>query len=70
MALVLEAWNDLEGCRQIATHFIGPIPPTDVYQWGDRTGLDPELTMLVARVIRHLDSERAERIASELAQRG
>jgi hypothetical protein len=48
----------------------GPIPPTPSTSGPTATASIHELTMVLARVIRHLDGERAERIASELANKG
>lgn len=69
MGLVLEAWQELDSCRHLGYGYAGPIPTTAVYEWADRNDIDAELAVILVAVIRHLDAMRAERIASELANK-
>jgi hypothetical protein len=65
--IVLECWCTLDSCRPLGTMAAGPIPWTAIVQWAAIEDLDVERTRIVARVIRHLDAKRAERLTSELS---
>ncbi len=43
----------------------GPIPWTAIIEWTRMHGMDREPALLLADVIRYLDVDRMERIASE-----
>ena len=60
----IEAWHDLGTCRAVGMA-IGSIPWTAIVAWADFHELDREATMLLIRVIRHLDCERSEREAAK-----
>jgi hypothetical protein len=62
--LYVQAWHDLGSCRQIGMA-AGPIPFTAVLDWTSFRGWDQEATQLLWRVVRHLDSERAEKLENE-----
>lgn len=66
---MLEAWQELDSCRQLGMFGGGKIPIDKLYIWAAVNGLDHELMQMVATAIRYLDAQRLERIASEYAQR-
>lgn len=68
--LVLECWFENEGERYLGFSATGPIPPSKVREWCAHEGCDAVLTRLVMDAVRYCDSQRAERISSELAHKG
>lgn len=69
MLLVLEAWQELDSCRQLGMGISGKIPIDKLYIWAAVNGLDHELMQMVADAIRYLDGQRLERLASEQEHR-
>lgn len=68
--LVLEAWQELDSCRQVGPLGAWKIPIAPcLYDWARFNGLDHELTQMVADAIRYLDAQRMERLASEQANK-
>lgn len=63
--IVLSCWQDLESCRPLGFAGSGAIPYTAIIEWARVRGLDREWTILLADVIRTLDADRFERMASE-----
>lgn len=83
MSLCIECWQALSSERTPRLHALvgkggamaiktteGPIPFTAVLDWARFNRLDRELTDIVVEVVRMLDADRADRIASEMSLQG
>lgn len=64
MDACLRAWHDLSTCRQVGMSQ-GPIPFTAMLEWARFYRLDREATLLVWAVVRRLDRDHLERVASK-----
>lgn len=69
MSWVLEAWADLDSERPLGFAGAGPIRWGAIRDWCCFWRVDWELTVLLLDVIRYLDVQRSERLASEYEHR-
>jgi hypothetical protein len=78
MSLVIECWQMLASDRPrelvpVNLGFAsirGEIPFSSIDAWAKRLDLSDEELLLVAQVVRQLDSDRTERVLSQLATQG
>lgn len=66
---ILRCWHDLESCRPMGL-VVGPIPWTAIIEWARLHRWDREATVLLADVIRYLDTQRVARERSALNLKG
>jgi hypothetical protein len=67
---VLECWSRLESERPMGMSCTGAIPYRAIRTWCRDQHLDQWNFDMMVTVITYLDSQRAERISSELAHKG
>jgi hypothetical protein len=65
MLMCIAAWNDLTSERPLGFGAAGYIPWSSIMAWCEHEGLDTELTVFVKDVLRILDLDRADRLASK-----
>ncbi len=62
--LALACWRDLDSCRPQGFSGAGAIPYTAILEWSRHNSIDSENVDMLITVIRHLDIDRADRIAA------
>ncbi len=62
--LCVEAWQDLSTCRPIGMA-VGAIPWPAIVQWCEWHEIDHDIAVILVRIIRQLDNDRAEAEASK-----
>lgn len=67
MQRCIDCWDDLDSCRQAIGAVTGAIPFPAILEWSRLHRLDRAWILLLVDVIGTLDTERAERIAAEIA---
>lgn len=63
--MCINAWNQLDSCRQQGFSYPGAIPFPAILAWAEFNRLDHELTVLLLAVIDKLDIDRSDRLASK-----